>query len=130
MSDRHRVFGEFVSDIFKRKCEPLSQARCVLNCFRQIRENCAHFAIVLQMALGISRDQFASDVEMRVFANTGENIQDLAAVGLGVLHTVCSDDRQSMCARQIDQFSINAFFAANEMPLKFNENIIGAECID
>src|SRR4030095_7825746 len=44
VSNRHRVFRKFVSDIFERKCEPLSQARCVLNCFRQIREHCAHFA--------------------------------------------------------------------------------------
>jgi len=82
------------------------------------------------MAFGISRDQFAGGVQMRVFANTGENIQDFASIPLGVLHTVCSDERQSMCARQIDQFSINAFFAANEMPLDFNENIFAAESIE
>ena len=82
------------------------------------------------MAFGISRDQFAGGVQMRVFANTGENIQDFASIRLGVLHTVCSDERHSMRARQIDQFSINAFLAANEMSLKFNENVFGAECID
>ena len=82
------------------------------------------------MAFGILREQFAGGIQMRVFANTGENIQDFASVRLGVLHTVCSDERQSMRARQIDQFSINAFLAANEMSLKFNENVFAAECID
>jgi hypothetical protein len=82
------------------------------------------------MAFGISRDQFAGGIQMRVFANTGENIQDFTSVRLGVLHTVCSDERQSMRARQIDQFSINAFLAAYEMPLKYNENVFPAEAID
>jgi hypothetical protein len=82
------------------------------------------------MAFGISRDQFAGGVQMRVFANTGENIQDFASVRLGVLHTVCSDERQSMRARQIDQLSISAFFTANEMALKFDENVFPSERID
>ena len=67
---------------------------------------------------------------MGVFANTGENIQDFASIRLGVLHTVCSNERQSMRARQIDQFSINAFFAANEMALKFDKNVFPAKRID
>jgi hypothetical protein len=82
------------------------------------------------MAFGISRDQFSGGVQMRVFANTGENIQDFASVRPGVLHTVCSDERQLMRARQIDQFSIDAFFAANEMTLKFDENVFASERID
>src|SRR6188472_2079990 len=67
---------------------------------------------------------------MRVFANTGENIQNFASVRPGVLHTVCSDERQSMRARQIDQFSINAFFTANEMALKLDKNIFATEDVD
>ena len=35
-----------------------------------------------------------------------------------------------MRARQIDQFSINAFLATNEMALNFNENIFRPERID
>ena len=82
------------------------------------------------MAFGILREQFAGGIKMRVFANTGKNIQNFASVRTGVLHTVCSDERQSIRARQIDQFSINAFFAANEMALKLNKNIFAAEGID
>ena len=82
------------------------------------------------MAFGILCEQFASGIQMRVFANTGKNIQDFASVPPGVLLTVCSDERQSMRARQIDQLSINAFFATNEMALKFDENIFAAERID
>ena len=82
------------------------------------------------MAFGILREQFAGGIKMRVFTNTGENIQDFAPVRPGVLHTVCSDERQSMRVRQIDQFSINAFFATNEMALNFNENVFPAEEVD
>jgi hypothetical protein len=82
------------------------------------------------MAFGILREQFAGGIKMGVFANTCENIQDFASIRPGVLHTVCSDEAQSMRSRQIDQFSITSFFAANEMALKFNENVFAAERVD
>src|ERR1041385_4829213 len=82
------------------------------------------------MALGILGEQFAGGIQMRVFANTGENIQDFASVRPGVLHTICSDERQSMRPRQIDQFAINAFFTTDEMALKLNKNILGTEGVD
>ena len=35
-----------------------------------------------------------------------------------------------MCACQIDQFKIDAFFTPNEMPLNFNENIFAAKRVE
>src|SRR5260370_21017173 len=35
-----------------------------------------------------------------------------------------------MCMRKIDQFTVNAFLAANEMPLEFHENIFAAKSVD
>ena len=87
-------------------------------------------AIALQMTLGILGKQFAGGIEMRVFANAGENIQHLASVRLGVFHAVCGEERQLMRARKIDQFAVNPFFAANEMPLKFDKNIFVSEDVD
>ena len=77
---------------FRAKTEPLRQSRCVLDCFGQIRENCSHFRIALQMALGVLREIFRQ-IEVRVLANAGENIQHLASVRLRVLHPVCGDKR-------------------------------------
>ena len=54
------------------------------------------------MAFGILRKQFPCSIQMGVFANAGEHIQDLASVRLGMLHTVCSDERQLMRAGEID----------------------------
>src|SRR5215472_19105682 len=82
------------------------------------------------MTLGILGEQFTGGIQMRVFANTGENIQHFASIRLGILHTVCSDERQSMLTRQIDEFAIDTFFAANEVTLKFNENILASEHVD
>jgi len=82
------------------------------------------------MALGILGEQFAGGIEMRVFANAGENIQYLATVRLRVLRSVCGQERQSKCECKIDQFAIGAFFTANEMPLKLNKNISAAEGVD
>src|SRR5205823_6926376 len=67
---------------------------------------------------------------MSVFANAGENIQHFASVRLRVLHAVRGEQRQSIGIRQIDQFAIDPFFAANEMPLDFNENVFSAERLD
>ena len=67
---------------------------------------------------------------MRVLANAGENIQHFTSVRLRVLHAVGGDQRQSIRMRQIDQFAIDSFFAANEMPLDFDENVFAPESVD
>src|SRR4029453_2892654 len=67
---------------------------------------------------------------MGVLANTGENIEDLSPVRPDVLHTVRSQDRQSIMRGKIDKLLINAFLSANEMTLKFNKNILTSECLD
>ena len=82
------------------------------------------------MALGVLREQFPGSIEMGVLANAGENIQHFAAVQLRVLHAVGRDQAASDVPRKIDQFAIDLFLAANEMPLDFNENIFAPECID
>ena len=82
------------------------------------------------MTLGILGEQFAGGIKMRVFANAGENIQHLASVRLRVFHAVCGDERQLMRTRKLDQFAVNPFLAANEMPLKFDKNIFAAEDVD
>jgi hypothetical protein len=66
---------------------------------------------------------------MRVFPNAAKNIQHLASVGFCILHAICDEQWQPICARKIDQFAIDAFFAANEMSLKFNKNIFVAKNI-
>src|SRR5438132_12408322 len=35
-----------------------------------------------------------------------------------------------MCMRKIDQFTVNAFLASDEMPLEFHENIFAPECVN
>src|SRR5438876_10252017 len=82
------------------------------------------------MALGILREQLSGSIQMSVLANAGEDIQHFAPVRLRVLYTVRGQDRQSTRARKIDKFTIDAVFAANEMPLKFHEHIFRTERID
>ena len=67
---------------------------------------------------------------MGVLANAGENIEHFAPVRFGVLHAVGREDRQSIRVGQIDQCAVNPFFAPNEMPLNFNENIFATEGVD
>src|SRR5438445_9942529 len=67
---------------------------------------------------------------MGVFTNAGENIEHFAPVGLGVLNPIRGQDRQSICARNIDKLLVHSFFATNEMPLNFDENIFAPERVD
>ena len=65
-----------------------------------------------------------------MLANTGENIQHLAPVGLGILHPIGRENRQSEFRSEINQHTINPIFAAQKMPLNFDINILAAEGID
>jgi hypothetical protein len=67
---------------------------------------------------------------MGVFANTGENIEDLSPVRSGILHTVRGQDRQSIMRGKIDKLLINAFLSAQKMSLNFNKNIFPAEDVN
>src|SRR6516162_5976580 len=82
------------------------------------------------MAFGILREQFSRSIEVRVLTNAGKNIQDFASVRLRVLHAIRRHERQSIRPCKIDQFSIDVFLAADEMPLKFNKEIFATKCID
>ena len=53
LTGRNRIRWKFVADIFERKREPLGQPHRVFDRFGQIREHFSHFAIALEMALGI-----------------------------------------------------------------------------
>src|SRR6266566_6590768 len=130
VTGRYGELGKFIAKIFERKRESLSQARGVFNCFRQIAKEFAHFAIAFQMPLAVSSEQFPSGIQVRVFANTGENIENLPAVRPGILHAICRQDRQSIGAREIDKFAIDALLSAKEMPLNFHEHILAPESID
>ena len=82
------------------------------------------------MAFGILRKQFPCSIQMGVFANAGENIQDLASVRLRVLHAIRGEERQSIRTRKIDKLAIDALLSANEMSLDFHEDIFATKGID
>src|SRR5206468_11083367 len=82
------------------------------------------------MALGILCQQFPRSIQMGVFPNAGKNIQHFASVWLRVLRAVGSEERQTICAREINQFAIDLLLPTNEMPLDFNEDIFASESIN
>src|SRR5450631_4013477 len=82
------------------------------------------------MTLAVLRQQFSRNIEMRVFADAGEDIEHLSPERRGVLHTIRRQDRQSICARKIDKLTVHPFFAANEMALNFDVKILASERVD
>jgi hypothetical protein len=82
------------------------------------------------MAFGVLGEKSAGGIEMGVFANAGENVEDLATGRTRVLDSVRGDDRQAKLFRQIAELLIGAIFAAEEMPLNFDVNVFAAEDVD
>src|SRR6266446_679533 len=130
MTIRHGKLRKLVAEIFQRKGEALGQACSVFNRFRQIAKELAHFPITLQMALAVSRAQLAGNIKMGVLANAGENIENLASVGLRVLHAIGGQDRQSIMSGKINKLPVHSFFAAQKMTLNLNVNIFATERVD
>ena len=60
---------------------------------------------------------------MGVFANTGENIENLTAVRPGILNAIRGQERQLIMRRKINKLSVQPIFAPQTMPLDFHENI-------
>src|SRR3954470_659672 len=82
------------------------------------------------MALGVLSEQFAGGIKMRVFADAGENVEDLATVSTRVLNAVRRDDWQTMLLRKIAELLVQVIFAAHEVALDFDVNVFAAEGID
>ncbi len=79
------------------------------------------------MPLGVLREHFAGSIEMRVFANASEDVENFPSVRPRVLHAIRRQDRQSIMSGKIDKLSVNAFFATEKMPLHFDEDIFAPE---
>jgi hypothetical protein len=82
------------------------------------------------MALGILSEEVAGGIEMGVFADAGEHVEDLAAVGARVLDAVGGDHTQAMVFGQIAELLVDAIFAAEEMALDFDVNVFAPEDVD
>ena len=82
------------------------------------------------MALGVLREYFAGSIEMCVFADASEDVENFPTVRLGILHAIRGQDRQSIMRGKIDKLPVDAFLAAKKMSLKFDENILAAERVD
>src|SRR6266516_2694342 len=80
VTGRDRELRKFITKILQRKRESLSQARRVFDRFWEIAKKLPHFRVAFQMSLAVLGEQFPSANQMRVFANTCENIENLSPV--------------------------------------------------
>jgi hypothetical protein len=117
----HREPGttEIVADIFEENSEAVGEPGGVFDGLGAIAEKSSHLRVALQMALGILGEEFAGGIEMSVFADAGENVEDLAPAGARVLDAVRGDDRQPKLFSQVAELLIDAIFASEEMPRQF-----------
>src|SRR5437762_7478456 len=67
---------------------------------------------------------------MSVLADAGKNIEDLPAVGTGVLHAIRRHEWQLEFRSEIDQRFIDALFVAQEMALDLDVDIVATEEVD
>ncbi len=82
------------------------------------------------MTLGVLSKEFARGIEMSVLADAGENVEDLSAIRARVLDAVRGNQRQAMLFREIAKPLVHAFFAAEEVALDFDVNVVAAEGVD
>src|SRR5438270_6726408 len=82
------------------------------------------------MSFGVSAQELAGGIEMGVLADTSENVEDLAAVRVRVPHAIGRDDWQAKLFREIAKPLIDPIFAAQEMALNFDDDVIAAEDVD
>jgi hypothetical protein len=81
------------------------------------------------MAFAVLREKFSRGIEMGVFTNAGENIEDFASTWCRVLHSIRGEQRQLVMIGQINQALIGLLLAANEVALDFNVNIFASKGI-
>src|SRR5437870_948068 len=67
---------------------------------------------------------------MGMLTNTGENIQYLASVRFGILHSVRRDQGQAKFRSEINQCAIDPIFAAQKMPLNFDIHVFATKGVD
>ena len=67
---------------------------------------------------------------MSVLADTGKNVEHFAATRGGVLDTVGREQRKTKFFRKIDQLTIDAFLAPNEMALQLDVNALAPKNVD
>src|SRR3982074_2223298 len=82
------------------------------------------------MSFRVFAQEFAGGIEMRVLADAGENVEDLPGVRARVLDAIGRDDRQAKLLRQIAEPLIDPIFAAQEMALDFDDDVITTEDVD
>jgi hypothetical protein len=75
-------------------------------------------------------EKIASEVEMSVMTQAGEDIGDLARIGRGKKRPVGGDDRKAMMFRERVELPDRPFFAAPAMALQFDEDVIWTKDAD
>ena len=93
MAIRNGKRRELVADVFEGKLETIGEPLGVFDDLETVGEERAHLGVALEMALGVLGEAFAGSIEMGVLADTGKNVEDLAAIGARVLDAVGGDDR-------------------------------------
>ena len=82
------------------------------------------------MPLGVEIQEIAGEIEMRVIAQAGEDVGNLACVRRGEKWRITRDDRQTMVFRERAELADCALFPATAMALQFDEDVIRAEAAD
>ncbi len=82
------------------------------------------------MSLGVLGQECARGIEMGVLADAGENVERLPAVRPGVLDPIRRHEEQAKMFREITELPVDPIFAAQEMALDLDADILATEVID
>src|SRR5258707_2977950 len=79
-SARHRVFWEFIAQLFERKFELYRELRCIGNCFWQVLKDLDHFLTGADMALPIDLQPLTSFIEGALLLHACKCIKHMTVI--------------------------------------------------
>ena len=107
--------------------EPFGEADGVGDGLRKIAEEFRHGGGVFEMTFAVLGEEFAGGVQVSVMADAGKDIEHLTSARFGVKDAVGGEEWEMELLRQVGAGAQPTIFAAKEMALNFDEDILWAE---
>src|SRR6185312_7294124 len=80
LSTRHRVFWEFIAQLFERKFELCRELRSIGDCFWQVLKDLDHLLAGADMALPIDLQPLASFIKGALLLHAGKRIKHVTVI--------------------------------------------------
>ena len=110
--------------------QAIGKTRGVFDRLGQIVEERFHFARRFSGSVRCWAQQTSGGIEVRVIADAGEDVVNLAGVGFCVEDAVCREEWEARLFGELDKGVVDAFFAAEVVALDLDKDTITAKDVN